>query len=180
MARSTRPFPNEKIVVDTGVLFTALVLNFVRMIQVPKEKRQAILERAVAPYLLRDSNLREAFLRRFLQEIRPLRTTAHTIAEIHGLAKTKSRLALHSADLATFWRYSIDFLLATHLDESLVRLTELKDLKEIVCELGPSDTAIIHLAHIEGAVLLTTDAKLMERAKKYVEVKSQYEFASGK
>src|SRR5947208_875908 len=157
MARSTGRLQNNMIVVDTGVLLTALVLNFVRLIQVPRQKQQEILYRGINPYL-RNPNLQKAYLAHFSSEIRPLRTTPYVIAEIHGLAK--SRLKLYSQDLSSFWRYSIDFLLARDLDESLVRLIDLKNLREVVCEIGPSDTAIIHLAHREGSVLLTTDGRL--------------------
>lgn len=180
MLRSTGRFPNRKVVVDTGALLTALVLNFVRMIQAPRHKQEEILNKAIAPYLRQNPGLRNAYLARFSREIRPLRTTPHVIAEIHGLAKAKSRLNLHSQDLSSFWRHSIDFLLANNLDEALVRLIDLKDLSELVCEIGPSDTAIIHLAHIEGALLLTTDGRLLGRARAQgVVVMSDYEFACG-
>lgn len=178
MARSTGRLLSNKIVVDTGVLLTALVLNFVRLIQVPRQKQQEILDRGINPYLRHDQNLRMAYLTRFSSDIRPLRTTPYVIAEIHGLAK--SRLKLYSQDLSSFWRYSIDFLLAKDLDESLVRLVDLKNLSEVVCEIGPSDTAIIHLAHREGSVLLTTDGRLLGRAREQnVIVMSEHEFMHG-
>jgi hypothetical protein len=148
------------------------------MIQVPTHKQQAILDRGIAPYLLHDPNLRKAYLARFSNDIRPLRTTPYAIAEIHGLAK--SRLQLHSQALSGFWRHSINFLLAKDLDESLVRLIDLKDLSDVVCEIGPSDTAIIHLAHREGSVLLTSDGRLSGRARdQNVTVMSDLEFAHG-
>jgi rRNA-processing protein FCF1 len=168
------------MVVDTGALLTALVLNFVRMIQVPGHKQQEILNKAIAPYLRQSQSLRDAYLSRFSRDIRPLRTTPHVIAEIHGLAKAKSKLNLHSQDLSSFWRYSIDFLLANRLDEVLVRLIELRDLSEVICEIGPIDTAIIQLAHKEGAVLLTTDTRLLGRAREQgVDVLSDYDFVFG-
>ncbi len=178
MARSTRPFVSNRIVVDTGVLLTVLVLNFVRLMQVPRQKQQQIFDRGIATYLRNDPNLRRGYLARFSREIRPLRTTPYVIAEINGLAK--SRLQLYSHDLRSFWRHSIDFLLAKDLDESLVRLIDLKDLSEVVCEIGPTDAAIIHLAHKEGGVLLTTDGRLLGRAREQsVIAMSEYEFAHG-
>lgn len=178
MSRSTGPFLSKKIVVDTGALLTALVLNFVRMLQVPKHKQQEIIGRGIGPYIRQDTGLQKAYLTRFSREIRPLGTTPYVIAEIRGLAK--SRLKLHSHDLSSFWRHSIDFLLAKNLDESLVRLIDLKDLTEVICEIGPSDAAIIHLAHKEGAVLLTTDGRLLGRAREQnVIVMSESAFAHG-
>lgn len=131
------------------------------MIQVPKHNQQEMLQRGVNSIFLYDPLLRKAFLDRFSRDIRPIRTTAHAIAEIHGLAKAKSRLALRSQHLGMFWRHSFDFLLAKDLEESLVRLIALKDQSDVVCEIGPSDTAIIHLAHKMGGVLLTTDSRLV-------------------
>lgn len=163
---------------DTGALLTALVLNFVRMIQVPRHKQQEIIDRGIGPYVGKDSSLQQAYIARFSRDIRPLGTTPYVIAEIHGLAK--SRPKLHSQDLSSFWRHSIDFLVARNLDESLVGLIDLMDLTEVICDIGPSDTAIIHLAHTEGAVLLTTDRRLLARAREQsVIVMLEHEFAHG-
>lgn len=178
MPRTPGSMLRKKIVVDTGALLTALVLNFVRMIQAPKHKKQEIIDRAIGTYMRRDPSLQEAYLTRFARDIRPLGTTPYAIAEIHGLAK--SRLELHSQDLSSFWRHSIQFLLSKNLDEALIRLIDLKDLSELLCEIGPSDTAIIHLAHKEGAVLLTTDVRLLGRAREqHVSVMLQNDFAQG-
>jgi hypothetical protein len=178
MPRTPGPMVRTKIVVDTGALLTALVLNFVRMIQAPQHKKQEIIDRAISTYMRRNPSLQEAYLTRFARDIRPLGTTPYTIAEIHGMAK--SRLELHSQDLSSFWRHSIQFLLSKNLDEALIRLIDLKDLSEVLCEIGPSDTAIIHLAHKEGAVLLTTDGRLLGRAREqHVRVMLQNDFAQG-
>lgn len=178
MPKSTGPFLSKKIVVDTGALLTALVLNFVRMIQVPRQKQQEIIHRGIGPYIREDSSLQQSYLARFSRDIRPLGTTPYVIAEIHGLAK--SRLKLHSQDLSSFWRHSIDFLRARNLDESLVGLIDLMDLTDVICDIGPTDTAIIHLAHKEGAVLLTADGRLLGRAREQnVIVMLEREFAHG-
>lgn len=176
MPRSTGPLASRKIVVDAGALLTALVLSFVRMIQAPNHKKQKIVDRAIGLYMRGDARLQEAYLTRFARDIRPLGTTPYVIAEIHGLAK--SRLELDSQDLSSFWRHSLQFLLSKNLDEALIRLIDLKDLSEVICEIGPSDTAIIHLAHKEDAVLLTPDARLVRRAREqHVSVMLEREFA---
>jgi rRNA-processing protein FCF1 len=178
MATSSGRVRREKVVVDTGALLTALVLNFVRMIQVPKQQQQEILDKGIALYLRHTPRLQSAYLARFSGVVRPIRTTPHVIAEIHGLAK--SRFGLHSQHLSSFWRHSITFLLTNGLDESLVRLVDLRDFNEVVCELGPIDSSIIHLAHMDGGVLLTTDTRLGGRARdRGVSVMSDYEFAHG-
>ena len=163
---------------DTGALMTALLLNFVRMIKAPTQKRQEILDKGITPSFRKNRGLRDDYLARFSKEIRPLRTTAHVIAEIQGLAET--RVGLYSQDLCSFWRHSFDFLLGKDLDESLVRLIELRELNRIVCEIGVIDTALIHLTHKEGGILLSTDRRLIGRAREQsVAVISEFEFACG-
>ena len=178
MTATTHRLTNKTIIVDTGALMTALLLNFVRMMKASREKQQKIVNEVVANYFHNSTRLQSDYLSRFSKEIRPLRTTAHVIAEIHGRAR--SRLALHGEDLCSFWRHSFDFMLGKDLDESLVKLIDLRESNKVVCEIGVIDAAIIHLTHKEGGVLLSTDHHLMGRAQEQgVAVISEYEFACG-
>lgn len=60
----------------------------------------------------------------------------------------------------------MELLQQKNLDECLLRLLDLyaKDhLRSAVCEIGPTDTALIELARQEGCVLLTDDERTLYR-----------------
>lgn len=155
----------SRAVLDTGPLFTALSLDYVRTRRVPEPKRTHLLNTALQPYLRDDARRQELYLKRF-RSIRSLLTTSHVIGELHGLSK---RLRLGENDRKYFWLHVMVTLAGRNLEEELVRLLDLygrDDLREPACLFGPTDVGLMDLAKRTGCVLLTEDRGLNNLARR--------------
>ena len=157
-----------KAVIDTGPLFTVLVLHFARREQYDAQKRLNLLESAGLDHSLLESPTRQENYLRLFDSIPVILTTSHVIGELQGQQKrVKSHdRSLYDADLYHFWRSSMELLQQKKLDEKLIRLLDLhaqNGLQQTVCKIGPTDTALIELARREGCVLLTDDKRTLAR-----------------
>ncbi|MBI1762245.1 MAG: hypothetical protein HYR56_12505 [Acidobacteria bacterium] len=160
------PLPIQKAVIDTGPLFTVLVLNFVQRTQYPAQKRQNLLRGAGLDWYLLESPTRQENYLRLFASIPVMLTTSHVIGELQGQQKRiKSHdQSLYGADLRNFWLCSMELLQQKNLNERLLRLLDLyaqNSLQQAVCEIGPTDTALIELARQENCVLLTDDDRTL-------------------
>jgi len=103
-------------------------------------------------------NLKDAFSW-YLEFAKPIRTSPHVIAEIHGLAK--SRLGWYDARLESFWRFAQQELARLLLQEQLVRVVEM-DTDDLP-SFGPTDTSLLSMASGSDSLLLTDERELRGR-----------------
>lgn len=145
-------------VIDTGPLFSALVLNFdLRAVDFGRAPRFT----HILGLPLQRSPAQRAFLE-LLQSIRSKLTTSHVMAEVSGLST--SRLNLDRDERRSFWRASIDLLTQWDMDETLIRLLDLAAIPEFqTClpDIGATDTGLIQLALRHGCVLITEDERTL-------------------
>lgn len=157
---SNRPrSPIRNIVMDTGPLLSALILDYVR--NSPRVRRDSILTNSrVASYLSRNETLQQSFLR-FFDTIQTVLTTSNVIGEIQGLQTLKGQYQRE------FWLGGVRLLRKKRLDERLLLLLDMESSplnKEFLQVLGPTDTGLLQLAKNEGYRLLTDDGTLRSRA----------------
>jgi len=150
----------QKAVIDTGPLFSALVLNY-DLPRIAFGRARRFTHTLEEP--LRSHNNPSLFLD-ILGSIREKLTTSHVIAELNGLVKT--RLKLGDEDRLSFWRTGIDLLLQWNIDETLVRLLDLardENSKACLPRIGAVDTGLIHLAIEHNCALITEDERTLAR-----------------
>ncbi len=109
-------------VIDSGVLFTALTINYVERAHLPEAKGSALLAKTVHRELCASAHLRHAYLQ-LLNGVRNPLITSHVVGELQGLQTSRSKL--RGEDLRFFWVHSLEFLLARNFDERLLRLMSL-------------------------------------------------------
>ena len=150
----------QKAVIDSGPLFSALVLNYDRRwIDYGRSPRFA--------HVLADPLRNTTAQRRFLEllgSIGEKLTTSHVIAELNGLER--SRLGLYGDGRLDFWRTSIDLLTQWDIDETLVRLLDLasdESFRACLPEIGAIDTGLIQMALQHECVLITEDERTLAR-----------------
>src|SRR5262245_14991743 len=129
-------------VVDSGVIFTALTLNYLRRAVFPHIRRVKIVATLEPSELRPSEHLRTSYLE-FLDGIAVILITAHVVGELQDLQT--SRLRLRGDDLLFFWQHSLDYLRAKRLDERLLRLldTGTHDIREGIGSIGPTDAGLI-------------------------------------
>ena len=145
-------FPRNPLV-DTNILFDFLLWKFSTKTKAPVDL--SVLVR------LGSVSLREP-LRWYFDLARPLQTSPHVIAEIHGLAKSKAHL--RGPVLESFWSFAQGELIRLRLQEELVKVTEME--RETLRLFGPTDTSLLALAAKPGSVVLTEDGELRGRCAK--------------
>lgn len=150
----------QKAVIDSGPLFSALVLNYdLRGIGYGRSPRFT----HVLADPLRNSTAQRPFLE-LLSSIREKLTTSHVIAELNGLEK--GRLRLFGDGRLDFWRMSIDLLVQWDIDETLIRLLDLasdESFRACLPEIGVIDTGLIQMALQHECVLITEDERTLAR-----------------
>jgi hypothetical protein len=145
--------PYKKAVVDTGPLFTALTLVYIR--QSPANRHLVLYRHKIPPYIT-DPTSERNFLE-FFHSLKEVLTTSHVIGQI------KSRRRLPPEVYEDFLLCSMKFLSEKKLDERLITLRALyeqEDSRRMVCGLGPTDAGLLVLARQEDCVLLTDDSGL--------------------
>lgn len=145
-----------RAVIDSGVLFTTLTLNYIRRTHFPEPKRTKILN-SLDMELRANGERQQAYLL-MMSSIGVTLITSHVVGELQGLQT--SRLGLRDDDLRFFWLHSLEYLLERNLDERLLRLLDMNSRehsREALCNIGPADTGLIDLALSEGCPLLTDD-----------------------
>lgn len=154
MSNGTKAFdPRRVYVIDTGPLFNALALMYVRNSPIHRSS----LKHTLPPYLSNDPAKELDFLQLF-DSIRILITTSHVVGEIQGILK-KSGLPPEG-----FWEFSMLQLKRKGLTENLITLLsmhESEEMSKLVRAIGPTDAGLIDLARRERAVLLTDDERTL-------------------
>jgi len=154
VVEGTSPIDLRKAVVDTGPLFNALMLVFVRSSPTHSYAPQ---RNALSDYLRDNPTKQRVFLELF-NSIKSVLITSHVIGELTGLHK---RAKLPSEE---FWRSSMEYMRWKNVDERLLRLIEMhnsEEMRETLCLIGPTDAGLIELARRESCVLLTDDERTL-------------------
>jgi hypothetical protein len=149
--------------VDTNLLFDYLVWRF--WAQASPSIPEPTLGRLSTP------DMKEAF-RWYLDLVKPIQTSPHVIAEIHGLAK--ARLKWDGETLASFWSFAQRELARLRLQEDLIRIVEMDP--DDLPSFGPTDTSLLALAARSEGLLLTDDGGLRDRCdEKQIRAWGSYE-----
>jgi len=106
----------HKAVVDTGPLFSVLVLKYSQTLE--PRAATAIIERNRIPQYLGSSNQQISMVHLF-DGIRIILTSSHVVGELQGLQRLKG------ASLREFWLFAMSWLSLKGLDERLTRLLDL-------------------------------------------------------
>jgi hypothetical protein len=142
-------------VIDTGPLFSALVVSHVR--RRPTQVNDGLLGLADESVRHPDGQIRFLHL---LASISNKSTTSHVLGEINGLVKTRSDL--RGPDLSRFWNGCIDLLTLWNLNEELVRFLDFAgESAQAITRVGLVDTGLIRLAQKHGCLLITEDARTL-------------------
>lgn len=157
---STPRASTRKVVMDTGPLLSALVLDYVR--NSPPQRRDSILANSrVASYLSHDETLQKRFLH-FFDNLQAILTTSNVIGELQGLQTLRAQYQRE------FWLGGARLLRQKHLDEKLLCLLDMDSdnaNRELIQIVGPTDTGLLQLAKNEGCRLLTDDTILRSHAR---------------
>src|SRR5437762_1589773 len=105
----------HKAVVDTGPLFSILVLNYSRTLHT--DAGEAVIERNRIPLYLRSKNQQTSMIDLF-DGMQTILTSSHVIAEMQGLQKLKG------PHYGEFWLFAMKWLSSKRLDEQLIKLAE--------------------------------------------------------
>jgi hypothetical protein len=147
-----------KAVVDTGPLFSILVLKY--SLKLKPRAAEAVIDRSrISPYLRARSE--QASMVDLFDGIQIIMTSSHVIGELQGLQRLKRG---YQRD---FWLFAMRWLSEKGLDEQLVCLLDLNAdsrWQNSICEIGPTDTGLLEIAFREGAVLLTDDKDTLARS----------------
>ncbi len=120
------------------------------------KETQTALHRSLLDYL---SGKPLEALSWYLDVAKPIQTSFHVIAEVHGLTKKKPDWTVPTR--ALFWRFAREELSVMGLGEHPVKIAEMDP--EDLALLGPTDASILILAIRLDAVVLTEDGALRDR-----------------
>lgn len=161
--------PSESIelprnpVIDTNVLFDFLLRRF------------CVETRTPFPGCISDSPAEEDKMRAldsYLRQAKPILTSPHVIAEIHGLVQARAHW--RGPRLSAFWQFAQDELNRLMLDEHLIKLVNMPP--EDLAALGPTDDSILELGAQKDAAVVTEDRRLRGRlTEKQIRVLDPYE-----
>ena len=142
--------------IDTGPLFSALVVNHVQQRPTQGNRVQLL---GLADESVRHPDGQVRFLN-LLASISNKLTTSHVLGEINGLVNTRSDL--RGPELNRFWNGCIELLTQWQLDERLIRLLDFAGgSAPEIARIGLVDIGLIRLAQEQGCVLITEDAKTL-------------------
>jgi len=147
------PLPSELPpgpVVDTNILFDFLLWRFSTDagIRLP----ECLDDTAVA------EDSRRA-LHWYLEGAKPVHTSPHVIAEIHGLIKARAKW--QEPRLSEFWLYAQTELARLRLAEHLIELVNMNS--DDLARFGPTDDSILELSARTGRAVITDDGALRGR-----------------
>lgn len=142
--------PPRSPLVDTNVLFEYLLGRF-------SAERSLRIDVALLQYLF-SRPLQDALLW-YLDFAKPIRTSPHVIAEIHGLLR--SRAHWDAPRLSDFWGFAQDELSQLQITEEFQQIVEMdrRDLKSFF----PTDTSLLARAASMQCALVTEDRSLRGR-----------------
>jgi rRNA-processing protein FCF1 len=108
----------------------------------------------------------------YLDKAKPIHTSPHVIAEIHGLVQR--RFDWHGPRLSAFWRFAQEELTRLMLDEHLIKLVKMHP--EDLAEFGPTDDSILEVAVQTGRAVVTGESDLRGRlTRDQIRVLDRYE-----
>jgi rRNA-processing protein FCF1 len=136
--------------VDTNVLFEFLVWRFCLDAEIP-------IPGNASRYLSTD-DLKGA-LHWYFDKAKPIQTSPHVIAEIHGLVQ--SRAGWRGPRLSAFWRFAQEELARLRLEEDLVKVVKMDGPS--LQSFGSADTSILELAARTRGVVVTEEGDLSGR-----------------
>jgi hypothetical protein len=148
--RAILPEPSEHPFVDTGVLFDFLVWRFC------KETETSF------PGCLPDNSAMIDCMKAlhwYFDRHKPIHTSPHVIAEIHGLVKARAKWK--EPRVSTFWQFAQEELARFRLEEHLVELAKMN--REDLGAFGPTDVSVLELAVQEGRTVILEDGALSRR-----------------
>jgi len=150
-------------VIDTSVLFDFLVWRF------------CVETKTAFPGCISDSAAEKDTLRAlhwYLDQVKPILTSPHVIAEIHGLVQ--SRAGWRGARLSDFWLIAQEELRRLSLDERSIKLVNMNS--ENLAAFGPTDDSILQIAVQKHGTVVTGDHGLRGRLKeKQIGILDRYE-----
>jgi rRNA-processing protein FCF1 len=150
-------------IVDSNVLLDFLAWRFCDEIKTP------------LPGFLSDASAEKFTMQAlawFLDKAKPIHTSPHVIAEIHGLVQ--ARADWRGPRLSAFWGFAQEELTRLRLDEHLIKLVEMRP--NDLAEFGPTDDSILEVAAQTGSTVVTGDNHLRERlSEKQIRVLNRYE-----
>jgi len=152
----------RKAVIDSGPLFSALLLNYNERGVGPGRPRRFEDQ---LQWPLRNASAQREFMG-LLAAIPEKLTTSHIIGELRGLGQ--SCLELHGDGGGHFWRTSMALLLEWNIDRTTrAPPRSLAGHRFRVClpEIGAPDTGLIQLAGRHNCVLITDDNRMAREAK---------------
>ncbi len=92
----------------------------------------------------------------YLDNAKPIHTSPHVIAEVHGLLQARGDW--HGPRLSAFWRFAQEELTRLMLDEHLIKLVKMHP--QDLFEFGPTDDSILEVAAQTGRAVVTGDRRL--------------------
>jgi len=150
-------------VIDSNVLFDFLAWRFC------VETGTQFPERLPSTALAIDSMRALAW---YLDKAKPIHTSPHVIAELHGLVQR--RFGWHGRRLSDFWRFAQEELTRFMLEEHLIKLVKMH--RQDLVEFGPTDNSILEVAVQTGGTVVTDEGDLRGRlTKDQIQVLSRYE-----
>lgn len=143
-----------KVVLDTGPLFSALALEFIKHFPA---MRNLVTQKYKLPSYLGDPTAEAAFVV-LISDIRQLMITSHVVGEL------RNRYRIPSEIHGEFWKCAMTFFAEKQVDERLITLLQMynnEPMNAVVMVAGPIDAGLITLAQSERCILLTDDHRLM-------------------
>jgi len=143
-------------IIDTNLLFEFLVWRFF----------EEIGEGEAEPYSFEylSTEISRTAFRWYIKLAKPIETSPHVIAEIHGLARSRAKKYLRPPRLEAFWKFAQEELAQLRMEEHFVRLGEMDTSNLQV--VGPTDTSLLQRAQQSGRTLLTGETELWGRCTK--------------
>ena len=153
----------RKPVIDANVLFDFLVWRF------------CVETKTAFPGCISDSAAEKDTMRAlhwYLDQAKPILTSPHVIAEIHGLVQ--ARADRRGARLSNFWLFTQEELKRLMVDEHLIKLANMRPID--LAAFGPTDNSILELAAQTGAAVVTGEYDLRRRLiREQIRVFNRYE-----
>ena len=144
----------RRVVIDTSPLIDAMILEFRER---APEASATILGKSPLHPCLENNPKTQGIFRELLSNIGEILITSHVIGEIRSDRHVPFNLH------GVYWQCWLDFLNSHNVSEKLITLREMNDdkrLKQMVCEVGPTDAGVVALASREECLLLTHDERL--------------------
>src|SRR5580693_8616382 len=107
----------RKAVIDTGPLFSALVLSYAETLK--PDRASALVQRNDRIPLYLHTRTQQQSMIALFHDVRLILTSSHVIAELQGLQQ-----GLHSKD---FWLFAMNWLSSKGVDERFIRLLDLNE-----------------------------------------------------